>query len=398
MPATGAMSANTTYVTKSTAGPDVDPYFDLIMDDDLANNVWPNKLTEYKDSGEKLSLMAQAMTPEIFDKYKNMKTKSAQWTIARAMNTGTCYPTSFVGCHAGDLESYHLYSDLYTPVIENYHVGYKLDGTMNHITDMDVSKIEIDLTTAAKEKIISTRIRVARNLAFFPLNPGNTRQTREEIAALMQKVFNTLEGDLAGTFYLHTAMTSEQTQQLVDDHFLFRGKDKMQAASGYHVEWPHGRGIFHSHAKEFLLWVNEGDHLRIISMEKGGDVKRVFERLSRGIAAIEEGVKKVTGNSTIFMSDPILGMVTCCPSNLGTAMRGSVHILVPKLIASIGFEKLDEIARTMNCQVRGSSGEHSEVVDRIDISNWRRLGFKECDLIQDMIRCANKLAEMEDNA
>ena len=386
------------YVTQSTAGPDVDPYFDLIMDDDLANNEWPKKLAQYKEDGGKLSLMAQTMTQEIFENYKDKKTKAAGWTIARAINTGTCYSSSFVGCHAGDLESYHLYSDLFTPVIEGYHVGYKLDGSMQHITDMDASKIKIDLTPEAKSKIISTRIRVARNLAFFPLNPGGTRETREEIAALMKKVFDTLEGDLAGQFYLHTTMTPEQTKQLVDDHFLFRGKDKMQAASGYHEYWPHGRGIFHSHAKEFILWLNEGDHLRIISMEKGGDVKRVFERLSRGIAAIEEGIKKVTGKTSVFMSDPILGLVTCCPSNLGTAMRGSVHILVPKLIASIGFDKLDEIARTMNCQVRGSSGEHSEVVDRIDISNWRRLGFSECDLIQDMIRCANKLAEMEDAA
>lgn len=387
-----------TYITQSTAGEDVDPYFDLIVNDDLAKNVWPNALTAAKESGEKQSLMAQAMTPEIFEKYKDKKTKLAGWTIARAMNTGTCYPTSFVGCHAGDLESYHLYSDLYTPVIESYHLGYKLDGSMNHVTDMDASKIEVDLTPGAQSKIISTRIRVARNLAFFPLNPGGSRETREEIASLMKKVFDTLNGDLAGQFYLHTTMTPEQTKQLVDDHFLFRGKDKMQAASGYHVNWPHGRGIFHSTAKEFILWVNEGDHLRIISMEKGGDVKRVFERLSRGIAAIEEGIRKVTNESTIFMSDPILGLITCCPSNLGTGMRGSVHILVPKLIASIGFAKLDEIARTMNCQVRGSSGEHSEVVDRIDISNWRRLGFKECDLIQDMIRCVNKLAAMEDAA
>ena len=377
-------------------GPDTDPYFDLILDDDLARNEWPKKLTEYQASGDKLSLMAQAMTPEIFEKYKDKKTESAGWTIARAINTGTCYSTSFVGCHAGDLESYHLFSDLYTPVIEKYHVGYKLDGSMHHVTDMDASKIEVDLTPGAKSKIISTRIRVARNLAFFPLNPGGTRENREEIAGLMQKVFDMLEDDLAGQFYLHTTMTPEQTQQLVDDHFLFRGRDKMQAASGYHVHWPHGRGIFHSHAKEFILWVNEGDHLRIISMEKGGDVKRVFERLSRGIAAIEEGIRKVTGHSTVFMSDPVLGLITCCPSNLGTGMRGSVHILVPKLIAKLGFEKLDEIARTMNCQVRGSSGEHSEVVDRIDISNWRRLGFRECDLIQDMIRCVNKMSEMED--
>lgn len=389
---------STTYITQSTAGPEVDPYFDLILDDDLAQNRWPKKLTEYKKAGGKQSLMAQAMTPEIFEKYKGLKTKSAGWTIARAINTGTCYSSSFVGCHAGDLESYHLFSDLYRPVVEGYHVGYKLDGSMNHVTDMDASKIKVDLTPQAKSKIISTRIRVARNLAFFPLNPGGTRETREEIAGLMGKVFDTLKGDLAGQFYLHTTMTPEQTQQLVDDHFLFKGRDKMQAASGYHVHWPHGRGIFHSHAKEFISWVNEGDHLRIISMEKGGDVKRVFERLSRGITAIEEGLKKVTGHSTIFMSDPILGMVTCCPSNLGTAMRASVHILVPKLITRLGFEKLDEIARTMNCQVRGSSGEHSEIVDRIDISNWRRLGFSESDLIQDMIKCVNKLAEMEDNA
>ena len=46
-------------------------------------------------------------------------------------------------------------------------------------------------------------------------------------------------------------------------------------------------------------------------------------------------------------------------------MRGSVHILVPKLIAKIGFEAIDKLARARNCQARGSSGEHSEVVDRI---------------------------------
>lgn len=77
-------------------------------------------------------------------------------------------------------------------------------------------------------------------------------------------------------------------------------------------------------------------------------------------------------------------------------MRGSVHFKIPQLIVSVGFEKLDEIACTMNCQVRGSSGKHSEVMDRVDISNLRRLCLKEYDLIQDVIKCANKFAEMED--
>jgi hypothetical protein len=43
----------------------------------------------------------------------------------------------------------------------------------------------------------------------------------------MEKVFATLKGQFAGTFYRHTSMTPEETKQLVDDHFLFRGKDRM---------------------------------------------------------------------------------------------------------------------------------------------------------------------------
>ena len=48
-------------------------------------------------------------------------------------------------------------------------------------------------------------------------------------------------------------------------------------------DWPEGRGIFHNEAKTFLVWVNEEDQTRIISMQKGGDVKEVFERLANGI-------------------------------------------------------------------------------------------------------------------
>ena len=132
-------------------------------------------------------------------------------------------------------------------------------------------------------------------------------------------------------------------------------------------------------------------------MEEGSDVISCFGRLSAGIAAISEGVCSVAGVQEAYMTHPIFGNVTCCPSNLGSGMRGSVHILVPKLIASIGFDEIDKLCRERNCQARGSSGEHSAVVDRIDVSNWRRIGFPEWMLVQDMIICANYLAELEDN-
>ena len=387
-------------VTQSQAKgiPSVDPYYDLIMNDDLAANNYPSAMDDHKKAA-KASLAAQVMTRTLFDKYKDIKTKSG-WTIARAINTGVCYPGSFVGCHAGDLESYHVFKDFFYPVIEGYHVGYKLDGSMKHTTDMDPEKMTSELSDEAKQLIVSTRIRCARNLEMFPLNTAGTLETRLQIADLMEKVFKEISddpqlSDLAGNFLRHTTMTPAEEQQLIDDHFLFKGKDKMQAASGYHQHWPQGRGIFVSKDRKFLVWVNEGDHLRVISMENGGDVKAVLARLNRAVTAIETKLKTLTGRATVFMSDPVLGMITCCPSNLGTGMRASVHCIVPKLIDQLGFEKIDEVAHTMNCQARGTMGEHSEVVDRIDVSNWRRLGFPEYELIQDMIRCINKLAQME---
>jgi protein-arginine kinase len=351
-------------------------------------------------------MAAKFCTPAVWAKYKDQKsTGPAKWTMARAINSGIMHPDSFVGCHAGDRESYDEFKDFFYPVIEAYHKGFSMEkgsdlkGTASE--RMDPAKIGVELSASAQFKIVSTRIRIARNLSMFPLNPGGSQKSREDIAALMQKVYDGLPAmgypELAGDFFLHTSMTDEQRQALIDGRQLFRGKDRMQAASGYHEHWPHGRGVFHNPDKTFVNWVNEGDHIRIISMQNGGDVTAVFSRLAAGAKAIEDGVRKETGVAgEVFMMHPKFGAVTCCPSNIGTGMRGSVHILVPKLIAAIGFESIDKMARERNCQARGSNGEHSAVVDRIDVSNWRRIGFPEYELVADMIKFANFLAALED--
>uniref|UniRef100_A0A7S3Y537 Phosphagen kinase C-terminal domain-containing protein n=1 Tax=Heterosigma akashiwo TaxID=2829 RepID=A0A7S3Y537_HETAK len=376
----------------------VDPYFDLILNEKIARNEYPKEELDAARAADPC-LAAQVCTEEVWNKYKDLKSSGpAKWTLARAINSGVMYPSSFVGCHAGDFESWDDFKDFFYPVVKLYHVGFDPDNTPPLDPDhMNPDKITVDLSDSAKTKIISTRIRCARNLIMFPLNPGGSLETRMAIADLMEQVYATLEGDLGGQMFRHTTMTDEQRQGLIDSHHLFRGKDKMQAASGYHEHWPQGRGVFHNAEKTFVNWINEGDHLRIISMENGSDVKGVFARLARGAKAIEDGVKQVTGKGDgVFMMHPKFGSVACCPSNLGTGMRGSVHILVPGLIEKKGFDWIDAKARTMHCQARGSSGEHSEVVDRIDVSNWRRIGLPEYQLVTDMITFANWLSEQED--
>ena len=89
--------------------------------------------------------------------------------------------------------------------------------------------------------------------------------------------------------------------------------------TGMERDWPEGRGIFHNEAKTFLVWVNEEDQLRIISMEQGGDVKKVFERLAAGIEAVQKSIEEESGKK--FLLDEKLGYLHSCPTNLGTGMR-----------------------------------------------------------------------------
>jgi len=118
-------------------------------------------------------------------------------------------------------------------------------------------------------------------------------------------------------------MTEADKKQLIADHFLFKGGDKYLQSCGLEGDWPEARGIFHNDKKTFLVWVNEEDQLRIISMQQGSNIREVFERLSIASAMIEKKAE--------FANDEHLGYITSCPTNLGTGMRASVHIKLPKL-------------------------------------------------------------------
>jgi creatine kinase/arginine kinase len=110
-------------------------------------------------------------------------------------------------------------------------------------------------------------------------------------------------------------------------------------------------------------------------MQKGANIGEVFDRLSRAAAHIETVVK--------FAHDDHLGYITSCPTNLGTAMRASVHVKLPKL--SKDKVRFQAIADKYYVQIRGIHGEHSESDDgTYDISNKRRLGRGEAKLVQDM--------------
>ena len=107
--------------------------------------------------------------------------------------------------------------------------------------------------------IISTRIRVGRNLAEFPLGPGLSDQQRVQIEQTVTNSVGKFDSELAGKYYSLSSLSEADRQQLIDDHFLFKEGDRFLEACNLNRNWPNNRGIFHNAAKTFLVWVNEED-------------------------------------------------------------------------------------------------------------------------------------------
>ncbi|KAJ8926968.1 hypothetical protein NQ314_020625 [Rhamnusium bicolor] len=279
---------------------------------------------------------------------------------------------SGVGIYAADPEAYTLFAELFDPIIQDYHLGFKKSDT-HPATDwgpLDVGNVD-----PQGEFVISTRVRCGRSVEGYPFNPCLTEAQYKEIESKMINVFNGLTGELKGCYYPLTGMTKDVQQKLIDDHFLFKEGDRFLQSANACRFWPTGRGIYHNENKTFLVWVNEEDHLRIISLQPGGNLGEVYKRFVTAVCEIE---KKVC-----FMKTDRFGYLTFCPTNLGTAIRASVHIKVPKLSANM--QTLTDLADQYHLQVRGTSGEHTEAQDGIyDISNKRRLGLTECEAIREM--------------
>merc|ERR1711951_143692 len=276
------------------------------------------------------------------------------------------------------------FSEIFDAIIQEYH-GISADA--KHTSDMDPSKIVGNIEPGVP--VHSTRIRVGRNVDGFGLSPGITKQQRIDIEKMMAAAVSRLDGDLAGKYYPLTGMDEAVRQQLVDDHFLFVSGDRNLTVAGMERDWPEGRGIFHNDAKTFLLWVNEEDQTRIISMQKGGDVKGVFERLARGIKAVGDSVKAEAGKE--FALSEQYGYIHSCPTNLGTGMRASVHVDLPGWTKE-GVDKLKARCEELAVQPRGTRGESGgHIDDTYDISNKHRLGYSEVELVQQLIDSVNTL-------
>lgn len=216
------------------------------------------------------SLMSKYLTREVWNLLKDRKDRFGV-SLQQIILSGCVNTDSDTGLYAGSHDSYYVFAPLLDNVIEEYHGHGK---GAKHVSNMDFTQLNAPPFPADEDKmILSTRIRVARNLADYPLGAGMTREQRKEIEAKIVKALQSFTGDLKGNYYPLTGMSKEVQTRLIEDHFLFKEGDRFLKYAGLNNDWPEARGIYHNDNKTFLVWVNEEDQLRIISMQPGSNIK-----------------------------------------------------------------------------------------------------------------------------
>merc|ERR1719353_925624 len=297
------------------------------------------------------SIMADVLKkqPAIYDKLKAKRTQKGV-TLAACIKTGMDnkgHPMiKIVGMVAGDEESYETFKDLFDPVIDIRHGGYP--ATAKHPTDLDVTKLSTTPIDPTGKYVISTRVRTGRSIRGLRLPPCCARSERREVERIMAKSLLGLEGELKGDYFPLAysqsyvpkpgGMSMEEEEKMREEHFLFQEPDStLLLASGMGRHWPDARGIFANEKKNFLVWTNEEDHTRIISMQMGADIKEVFERFVFAVNTVEQ---VVSNEGYGFMHNDHLGYILVCPSNLGTGLRASVMVKIPLLSARHEFKDI----------------------------------------------------------
>jgi creatine kinase len=328
--------------------------------------------------------------------------KKAMLAIARS---GIENPDSGMGCYAMNPTDYDVYKPYIGAALADYH---KVPYGSKHVTNWNLSGVEglpasgiLDVRELGLPPL-SMRVRVGRNLADFPLPGAMTKDDRINMESKLSKAFEQLKAKFGGRYYSLTPgsadfINDEEYKALVKARFMFKdmAADTYLATAGIASDWPYGRGCYVSEDKGFIIWVGEEDHMRIMCMNKSGAIiNEVFDRLKGALDTVEsiEGLK--------FAHSEEFGYITSCPTNLGTGMRASVLMKIPKLTAGGSDAKAKAVCKPLGLGVRGMGGEHTPIGadGTCDISPTARFCISEAEIVTALYVGVRNLKAEEDKA
>jgi protein arginine kinase len=215
--------------------------------------------------------------------------------------------------------------------------------------------------------VISSRIRLARNLAAFPFTNRASSYQKAEIEALLRDRIAKMELDPKLGYLNVPSLSTLDRQFLVERQLISR---ELAASEG-------PRGVAVAPKETVSLMVNEEDHLRLQVMHSGFTLDETWQEIDRIDDQLEQRV------SYAFSEE--FGYLTACPTNVGTGMRSSVMLHLPALEFTKQIEKVFRALQKINLAVRGLYGEGSRASGHFyQISNQVTLGKSETHILNEI--------------
>ncbi len=229
--------------------------------------------------------------------------------------------------------------------------------------------------------VLSTRVRLARNIAGYPFLSRASPQQIARIEELLHEKILSCRFRERMNYYRLNELDPLLRQLLVERHLM--GRDHAEAS------WV--RGLAFCADEHLSLMVNEEDHLRMQAVCGGLQPRRAFEEVCEVDDALAEVIP--------FAFSARYGYLTACPTNVGTGMRASVMVHLPALIMTREMDKVIEMSRRLKLALRGLYGEGTRgSADLYQISNRVSLGVKEEKILAEVSRAAGGVMSLERNA
>lgn len=236
-------------------------------------------------------------------------------------------------------------------------------------------------TGPESEVVVSTRVRLARNLAEMPFLPRARTAEQERVVETLRWAMQDMGMLAEGEFVDDQQLVPPRGEFFVERHL----------ASPDFVAAKVRRALYVSHDEAVALMVNEEDHLRFQVLASGLDFTTAFSKA----AALDEQFE----SQLAYAFSPDFGFLTACPTNVGTGMRASVLVHLPALVLTREIEKVLRGALHIGLAVRGLYGEGTETKGNFfQISNQRTLGVSESEIIETLTDICHQVIDYERKA
>ncbi len=230
---------------------------------------------------------------------------------------------------------------------------------------------------AESDIVISTRIRLARNLVGLPFPHLLSSEKAQEILNQMNQICSG-DSDFALEFFRLTDFSESERQILVEKHLI----------SPNLVENPENKAVILNPEQSISIMVNEEDHLRLQGFLPGLQLKAAWENLNKVDDFLEAHLD--------YAFEGRWGYLTACPTNIGTGMRASLMLHLPALVMLKQMGGAVANVNKLGFAVRGLYGEGTEALGNLyQISNQITLGQSEEDILISLAALAAQIIKSE---